>query len=31
MIARLLEHILGKGDVWFATPIDIAEHYLAQR
>jgi len=31
MVARLLEHILGKGDVWFATPIDIAEHYLAQR
>jgi len=31
MVARLIEHILGKGDVWFAQPIEIAEHYLAQR
>jgi len=31
MVARLIEHILGKGDVWFATPIEVAEHYLSER
>jgi peptidoglycan/xylan/chitin deacetylase (PgdA/CDA1 family) len=31
MVARLLEHILGKGDVWIARPIEVAEHYLSQR
>jgi hypothetical protein len=27
----LIEVILGKGDVWFARPIEVAEHYLSQR
>jgi len=31
MVSRLLELILGKGDVWIARPIEIAEHYLSQR
>jgi peptidoglycan/xylan/chitin deacetylase (PgdA/CDA1 family) len=31
MVARLLELVLGKGDVWIARPIEVAEHYLAQR
>jgi peptidoglycan-N-acetylglucosamine deacetylase len=31
MVSRLLEIILGKGDVWIARPIEVAEHYLAQR
>ncbi len=31
MVARLIELILGKGDVWVARPIEVAEHYLAQR
>ena len=31
MVARLLEHILAKGDVWIARPIEVAEHYLSQR
>ena len=31
MVSRLIELILGKGDVWIARPIDVAEHYLAQR
>jgi len=30
-VSRLLELILGKGDVWIARPIEIAEHYLSQR
>jgi peptidoglycan-N-acetylglucosamine deacetylase len=31
MVSRLIELILGKGDVWVARPIEVAEHYLAQR
>ena len=31
MVSRLIELILGKGDVWVATPIQVAEHYLSQR
>jgi len=31
MLSRLLELILGKGDVWIARPIEVAEHYLSQR
>jgi len=31
MVSRLLELILGKGDVWIARPIEIAEHYPSQR
>jgi len=31
MVSRLLELILGKGDVWIARPIEVAEHYLSQR
>jgi peptidoglycan-N-acetylglucosamine deacetylase len=31
MVARLIELILGKGDVWIARPIEVAEHYLSQR
>ena len=31
MVSRLIEHILGKGDVWVARPIEVAEHYLASR
>jgi peptidoglycan/xylan/chitin deacetylase (PgdA/CDA1 family) len=31
MVERLIRHILGKHDVWIARPIEIAEHYLAQR
>jgi len=31
MVARLLEIILGKGDCWIATPLEIAAHYLAHR
>jgi peptidoglycan/xylan/chitin deacetylase (PgdA/CDA1 family) len=31
MVARLIELILGKGDVWIARPIEVAQHYLAQR
>ena len=31
MVSRLIELILGKGDVWVARPIEVAQHYLAQR
>jgi hypothetical protein len=31
MVSRLIELILGKGDVWVARPIEVAEHYLSQR
>ena len=31
MVARLLELILGKGDVWIARPIEVAEHILTRR
>jgi peptidoglycan/xylan/chitin deacetylase (PgdA/CDA1 family) len=31
MVERLIRHILGRGDVWIARPIEVAEHYLAQR
>ena len=31
MVSRLIELILGKGDVWIARPIEVAEHYLSQR
>ena len=31
MVERLIQHILGKKDVWIAPPIEIARHVLAQR
>jgi hypothetical protein len=31
MVSRLIELILGKGDVWIATPLEVARHYLTQR
>lgn len=31
MVERLIQHILGKKNVWIARPIEIAEHYLSQR
>lgn len=31
MLERLIQRMLGKGDVWIAPPREIAEHYLAQR
>jgi hypothetical protein len=31
MVSRLIELILGKGDVWIARPIEVAVHYLSQR
>jgi peptidoglycan/xylan/chitin deacetylase (PgdA/CDA1 family) len=31
MVSRLLELVLGKGDVWIARPIEVAEHYHSQR
>jgi peptidoglycan/xylan/chitin deacetylase (PgdA/CDA1 family) len=31
MVSRLIELILGKGDVWVARPIEVAQHYLSQR
>ena len=30
MLERLIQHMLGKKDVWFAKPIEIAEYWLAQ-
>jgi peptidoglycan/xylan/chitin deacetylase (PgdA/CDA1 family) len=30
MLERLIQHMLGKKDVWFAKPIDLARHYIAQ-
>jgi peptidoglycan/xylan/chitin deacetylase (PgdA/CDA1 family) len=30
MVARLLEIIVGRGDVWIARPIEVAEHYLSR-
>lgn len=30
MLERLIQHILGKKDVWVARPIEIAEYWLAQ-
>ncbi len=30
MLERLIQHILGKKDVWIARPIEIAEHWLAR-
>ena len=29
MLERLIQTMLGKRDVWFAKPIDIARHWLA--
>ena len=29
MLERLIQKMLGKKDVWFAKPIDIARHWLA--
>ena len=31
MVSGMIELILGKGDVWVATPMQVAEHYLSQR
>lgn len=31
MLGRLIEHMQSKGDVWFATPREIAEYWLEQR
>lgn len=31
MLERLIRHILAKGDVWVARPLEVAEHYLGQR
>jgi peptidoglycan/xylan/chitin deacetylase (PgdA/CDA1 family) len=31
MLERLIQHILGKKDVWIAPPLAVAEHYLSQR
>ena len=31
MVERLIQLILGKGHVWMARPIDIAEHHPAGR
>jgi peptidoglycan/xylan/chitin deacetylase (PgdA/CDA1 family) len=30
MLERLIQHMLGKKDVWFAKPIELAEYWLAQ-
>jgi len=30
MLERLIQKMLGKRDVWFAKPIDLARHWLAQ-
>jgi hypothetical protein len=30
MLERLIQKMLGKGDCWFARPIDIANQWLAQ-
>ena len=30
-LGRFIEYALGKGDVWFARRIDIAEWWLAHR
>jgi peptidoglycan/xylan/chitin deacetylase (PgdA/CDA1 family) len=30
MLERLIQRMLGKGDVWFAKPIDLAQYWLAQ-
>jgi hypothetical protein len=30
MLDRLIQHMLGKKSVWFAKPIDLAQHYLAE-
>ena len=31
MLERLIQKMLGKGDCWFAKPIDLARHWLAQQ
>lgn len=30
MVERLIQRMVGKGDVWFARPIDLVEHWAAQ-
>jgi hypothetical protein len=30
MVERLIQKILGKGDVWWPKPIDLAQFWLAQ-
>jgi peptidoglycan/xylan/chitin deacetylase (PgdA/CDA1 family) len=30
MVERLIQHMLGKKDVWIAKPIELAEYWLAQ-
>lgn len=30
MLERLIEHMRGKKDVWFARPLELAEYWLAQ-
>jgi hypothetical protein len=31
MLERLIRLMLDKKDVWFAKPIELAEHWLAQQ
>lgn len=31
MLERLIRHMRSRKDVWFARPIEIAEHWLSQR
>jgi hypothetical protein len=30
MVERLIRHMLGKKDVWFARPLEVAEFWLGQ-
>jgi hypothetical protein len=30
MLERLIQHMLGKRDVWFARPAELALYWIAQ-